>query len=153
MKNRNADLIDWNETHFEGVGLSGTRYTLSFAGETHLAGEQIGLLWRVAVDGVTVCSARSVQDAFARTEALEALRCILQGRSDLIGDQHWHGAELVASEMTDAATEALDRTALRAEDQRELQQNLETLQALSSAIRHRSLAKRRERVSPFPPLN
>ena len=54
---------------------------------------------------------------------------------------------------TDAATEALDRAALRAEDQRELQQNLEALQALSSAIRRQSFEKRRESVSPFPPLN
>jgi hypothetical protein len=156
MKNRSADLIDWNEAHSEGVGHSSSRYTLSFdhPRDNRAIGDDARLQWRVAVDGVTVCSAISVQDAFARTEALEALRCILQGRSDLISDQHWRGAELMAAEMADAATEALDRGALRAEDRQELQQNLEALQALSSAIRLESLKKQRESSAPaFPPLH
>jgi hypothetical protein len=153
MKNRSADLIDWNEAHSEGMGRSSTRYTLSFD-RTGFTGGDVGPQWHVAVDGVTVCSAKSAQDAFARTEALEALRCILQGRSDLVSDQHWRGAELMASEMADAATEALDSAALRAEDHRELQQNLDALQALSSAIRLESLKRQREsRLAASPPLN
>jgi hypothetical protein len=150
MRNRSTDLIEWNDALPEGMGCSGTRYQLSYdRPATDTAGEH----WRIAVDGVTVCSAKSAQDAFARSEGLEALRCILQGRSDWISDEHCRAAEVIAHEMLEAATAALSQP-LRLEDRRDLLQNVDALQALSGAIRLECINRQREsKPDAPPPLN
>ena len=155
MRNRSTDLIEWNDTLSEGTGWSGTHYTLSYdqpAGDRPLDANVRGH-WLIVVDGFTISSARSVQDALARSEGLEALRCILQGRCGQISDEHCRVADLLACEMLEAATEALGRS-LRLEDRSDLLRNVDALQALSSAIRLECLNRQREsKLSASPPLN
>lgn len=155
MRNRSTDLIEWNDSVSAGMGCSGTHYTLLFdhpAEDCPLDGNARGH-WLIVVDGSALSSARSVQDALARSEGLEALRCILQGRCDQISDEHCRVAELLACEMLEAATEALGRS-LRLEDRADLLRNVDALQALSSAIRLESLNRQREsNLNASPPLN
>jgi hypothetical protein len=150
MRNRRTDLIEWNDELSDGMGRSGTRYKLSY---DHTAGGNTGGHWLIDIDGVTVCSATSAQDAFARSEGLEALRCILQGRSEWISDEHCRVAEVIANEMLEAATEALSHS-MHFEARGDLLRNVDALQALSSAIRLECLDRQREskRDAP-PPLN
>jgi hypothetical protein len=98
MRNRSTDLIEWNDTLSGGMGCSGTRYTLSYdhSADDRPLEENARGHWLIVVDGATLSSARSVQDALARSEGLEALRCILQGRCDQISDEHCRVAELLA---------------------------------------------------------
>jgi hypothetical protein len=148
MRNRSTDLIEWNDTLSDGVGCSGTRYQLSY---DRPAAATVGGHWRIAVDGVTICSASSAQDAFSRSEGLEALRCILQGRSDRISDEHCRAAEVIANEMLEAATAALSHS-LHFEDRGNLLQNVDALQALSGAIRL-ECRQRESTLDASPPLN
>ena len=152
MKNRSTDLIDWDESLTEGTGCTGTRYRLQAdrCDDNRSLAENPGHL-RILVDGSPLSSARSFQDALARTEGLEALRCFLQGRSAQISDEHCRAAELVAGEMLEAVTEALDRS-LPAEERRCLTQNFDTLRALSSALKAESLKRQRGSPIPAPPL-
>jgi hypothetical protein len=150
MRNRSADLIEWNDALSDGMGLSGSSYTLSYD-HCPLSGDA-GRRWVIAVDGSTICAAESVQDALARSEGLEALRCILKGRCDRISDEQCHVAELIASEMLEAATRALDRSLI--EERGDLARNVDALQALSSAIRSESRKRQRESApDASPPLN
>jgi len=155
MRNRSTDLIEWNDALSQGMGCSGTRYTLSFAypaGNSSL-GHGLERRWLILVDGSYVCSAKSAQDALARSEGLEALRCILQGRCNQLSDEHCRVAELIVSEMLGAATEALSASMHR-EDNGDLLRNTEALQALSSAIRVECLNRQRESsLDASPPLN
>src|SRR5688572_998080 len=80
MRNRSTDLIEWNDTLSEGTGWSGSHYTLSYDHPAGAPPRDVRGHWLIVVDGFTLSSARSVQDALARSEGLEALRCILQGR-------------------------------------------------------------------------
>jgi hypothetical protein len=109
MRNRSTDLIEWNDALSEGMGCSGTRYALSYgrSGDDGPLDRDARRHWLLTVDGFTMCSVESAQDALARSEALEALRCILRGRCDQISDEHWRVAALIASEMLEAATDAL----------------------------------------------
>jgi hypothetical protein len=106
--------------------------------------------WLIAVDGSTVCTAVSIQDALARGEGLEALRCILQGRGDAISDEHCRVAELTASEMLEAATQALTHSL--PVDRGSLTRNVDALQALSRAIRSETLKRQRESMLDTSPL-
>jgi hypothetical protein len=155
MRNRTTDLIEWNDSICEGVGCSGTHYTLSYdhpADDPPHDGNARGH-WLIVVNGSALSSARSVQDALARSEGLEALRCILQGRCDQISDEHCRVAELLACEMLEAATEALSRS-LRPADRGDLLRNVDALEALSSAIRLECLHRQRESsLNASPPLN
>jgi hypothetical protein len=146
MKNRSTDLIDWNDALSDGMGRSGTRCKLLFS---QLAGDSARGHWLITVDDLTVCSVKSAQDAFARSEGLEALRCILQGRSQQISDEHCHAAGIIAAEMLEAATEALGRST-HLDDRSDLFRNVDALQALSNAIRLECV--RRQRESEFHPL-
>lgn len=58
MKNRNTDLINWNNALSDGVGRSGTRYRLLY---DRLAAGNAGGLWLIDVDDVTICSVKSAQ--------------------------------------------------------------------------------------------
>jgi hypothetical protein len=147
MRNRSTDLIEWNDALSDGMGCSGTRYKLSY--DRSLGGDTGGH-WLIDIDGVTVCSAKSAQDAFARSEGLEALRCILQGRSEWISDEHCRVAEVIANEMLEAATEALSQS-LHLEDRGALLRNVDALQALSSAIRLECVHRQRESELDAPP--
>ena len=150
MRNRSADLIEWNDALSDGMGLSGSSYTLSYD-HCPLSGDA-GRRWVIAVDGSIVCAAESVQDALARSEGLEALRCILKGWCDRISDEQCHVAELIASEMLEAATRALHRSLI--EERGDLAGNVDALQALSSAIRSESRKRQRESApDASPPLN
>jgi hypothetical protein len=154
MKNRSTDLIDWNNALSEGTGLSGSHYALTFdrSNEDSLPIKCAERRWLIAVDGSIVCSASSVQDALARSEGLEALRCILQGRCDRISDEHCRVAELTASEMLEAATQALTHSL--PVDRGSHTKNVDALQALSSAIRSETLKRQRESMlDTSPPLN
>jgi hypothetical protein len=142
VKNRNTDLIEWNEALSEGVGCSGTRYVLSYERATDTTDRNAGRQWLVSVDGMIICTAESAQDGLARTEGLEALRCILVGQSDQISDEHCRVAELLASEMLDAAVEAL-RLPQHLENEGDLLRNVDALQALSEAVRAESLNRQR----------
>lgn len=150
MKNRSTDLIDWDESLTEGTGCTGTRYRLQVErwDDNRSLAENPGHL-RIVVDGSPLSSARSFQDALARSEGFEALRCFLQGRTAQISDEHCRVAELVAGEMLEAVTEALDRSP-PAEERRGLMQNFDTLRALSSALQAERL--KRQRGNPVPPL-
>jgi hypothetical protein len=156
MRNRSTDLIEWNDALSEGMGCSGTRYRLSYdhpGDDCSLNGNARQQHWLITVDGFIICSAKSAQDALARSEGLEALRCILQGRCDRISDEHCRVAELIASEMLEATTEALSRS-LRLEDRDDLLRNVDALQTLSSTIRLECLNRRREsKLDASPPLN
>jgi hypothetical protein len=154
MRNRSTDLIEWNDTLSDGLGCSGTRYTLSYDHpEEHRLDENTRGDWLIIVDGLALSSASSVQAALARSEGLEALRCILQGRGAQISDEHCRVAELVAREMLEAATESLGRS-LRLEDRRDLLRNVDALQALAAAIRVECLNRQREsKLDASPPLN
>ena len=102
-------MIEWNDALSDGMGLSGSYYSLTYD-RSH---EETSLIkgaerrWLIAVDGSIVCTAVSIQDALARSEGFEALRCILQGHCDRISDEHCRVAELTASEMLEAATQSL----------------------------------------------
>jgi len=145
VKNRNTDLVEWNDALSEGVGCSGTRYVLSYERPADALEGSAGRQWLIAVDGIIVCTAKSAQDGFARTEAFEALRCFLVGRFDQISDEHCRVAELLASEMLDAAAEAL-RLSRHLDDQVTLSRNVEALQALSNAVRAECLDRQRGRT-------
>ena len=155
MRNRSADLIEWNDALSDGMGLSGSRYTLTY----DRSNEDFSLIecaerrrWLIAVDGSIVCAATSIQDALARSEGLEALRCILQGRCDRISDEHCRVAERTASEMLEAATKALAHSL--PVDRGSLAKNVDALQSLSSAIRSETLKRQRESMlDTSPPLN
>jgi hypothetical protein len=149
VKNRNTDLIEWNDALSEGVGCSGTRYVLSYERPADALDGSAGRQWLIAVDGIVICTAKSAQDGLARTEGLEALRCILAGRYDEISDEHCQVAELLASEMLDAAAEAL-RLSRHLEDQVALSRNVQALQALSKAVRAECLDRQRGRTLVLP---
>ena len=154
MRNRSADLIEWNDALSEGNGLSGSRYTLTYnrPDENSSLVKDAERRWLIAVDGSIVCAATSIQDALARSEGLEALRCILQGRCDRISDEHCRVADLTASEMLEAATQALTHSP--PVDRGSLIRNVDALQALSSAIRSETLKRQRESMlDTSPPLN
>lgn len=154
MKNRSTDLIDWDDALSDGKGLSGSHYTLTYdrANEEFSQPKRAERRWLIAVDGSTVCTAVSIQDALARSEGLEALRCILQGQCDRISDEHCRVAELTASEMLEAATQALTHS-LPA-DRGSLTRNVDALHVLSSAIRSETLKRQRESMlDTSPPLN
>jgi len=155
MKNRSTDLIEWDDALSEGMGGSGTRYTLSYdrPADDRALDRDVGRYWLIGVDGFTVCSAKSAQDALARSEGLEALRCILQGRCDQISDEHCRVAGLIASEMLEAATAALNLSR-HLENHDDLLRNVDALQALSSAIQSECLNRQREsKLHASPPLN
>jgi hypothetical protein len=149
VKNRSTDLVEWNDALSEGVGCSGAHYVLSYERPTDALDGNAGRQWLIAVDGIIICTAKSVQDGLARTEGLEALRCILVGQCDRISDEHCRVAELLASEMLDAATEAL-RLSRHLEDQSDLSRNVDALQALSKAVRAESLKRQRGRTLVHP---
>jgi len=142
VKNRNTDLVEWNDALSEGVGCSGTRYVLSYERPAVTLNGNEGRQWLIAVDGIIICTAKSAQDGLARTEGLEALRCILAGQSDQLSDEHCRVAELLASEMLDAAAEVL-RLSRYPEDQSDLLRNVDALQALSKAVRAECLNRQR----------
>lgn len=148
MKNRSTDLIDWNDALSDGMGRSGTRYKLLFS---RLAGDSAGGHWLITVDDLIVCSVKSAQDAFARSEGLEALRCILQGQSQQISDEHYRAAGIIAAEMLEAATEALGRST-HLDNRSDLFRNVDALQALSHAIRLECVRRQRESEFHAPPL-
>jgi hypothetical protein len=154
MRNRSTDLIEWNDALSDGMGLSGSHYALTY----DRSNEDLALIkraerrWLIAVDGSMVCVAISIQDALARSEGLEALRCIIQGRCDRISDEHCRVAELTATEMLEAATQALTHSL--AVDRRSLTPNVDALQALSSAIRSEALKRQRgSMLDTSPPRN
>jgi hypothetical protein len=154
MRNRSTDLIEWNGALSDGMGVSGSHYTLTY----DRSDEDSSLVrcaegrWLIAVDGSIVCAATSIQDALARSEGLEALRCILRDRGDRISDEHCRVAELTASEMLEAATQALTHSPPG--DRGSLTRNLEALQSLSSAIRSETLKRQRESMlDTSPPLH
>jgi hypothetical protein len=150
MRNRSTDLIEWNDALSHGMGRSGTRYKLSY---DRPAGGNMGGRWLIDIDDVTVCSVNSAQDALARSEGLEALRCILQGLSQRISDEHCRAAEKIATEMLEAATEALIRSR-HVEERTELSRNVDALQALSNAIRVECFRRQREsELDTLPALN
>ena len=154
MRNRSTDLIEWNGALSNGVGLSGSHYTLAYdrSIEDSSAMKCAERRWLIAVDGSIVCLAISIQDALARSEGLEALRCIIQGRCDRISDEHCRVAELTASEMLEAATKALAHSL--PVDRVGLTKNVDTLQSLSIAIRSETLKRQRESMlDTSPPLN
>ena len=147
-------MIEWNDALSDGMGLSGSLYALTYdrSNEEFSLVERAERRWLIAVDGATVCTAVSIQDALARSEGLEALRCILQGQCDRISDEHCRVAELTASEMLQAATQAL--THALPLDRGNLTKNIDALQALSSAIRSENLKRQRESMlDTSPPLN
>jgi hypothetical protein len=146
-------LIEWNDALSDGMGLSGSLYALTYdrSNEEFSLVERAERRWLIAVDGATVCTAVSIQDALARSEGLEALRCILQGQCDRISDEHCRVAELTASEMLEAATQAL--THALPLDRGNLSKNIDALQALSSAIQSENLKRQRESMlHTSPPL-
>jgi hypothetical protein len=149
VKHRSTDLVEWNDALSEGVGCSGTRYILSFERPARALDGDSGRQWLIAVDGIVICTAKSAQDGLARTEGLEALRCILVGRCDQISDEHCRVAELLASEMLDAATEALSLSR-HLEEQGDLLRNVDALEALSKAVRAESLSRQRGRTVVLP---
>src|SRR5687767_557758 len=150
MRNRSTDLIEWNDALSDGMGCSGTRYKLSY---DRPAGGNTGGHWLIDIDGVTVCSAKSAQDAFARSEGLEALRCILQGRSQEISDEHYRAAGIIANEMLETASEALSQTT-HVDERDHLYRNVDALQALSNAIRVECGRRQREsETDALPPLH
>ena len=154
MRNRRTDLIEWNEALSDGMGLSGSLYALTYdrSNEEFSLVERAERRWLIAVNGATVCTAVSIQDALARSEGLEALRCILQGQCDRISDEHCRVAELTASEMLEAATQALAHALPL--DRGNLTKNINALQTLSSAIRSENLKRQRESMlHTSPPLN
>lgn len=147
-------MIEWNDALSDGMGLSGSHYALTY----DRSNEDLALIkraerrWLIAVDGSMVCVAISIQDALARSEGLEALRCIIQGRCDRISDEHCRVAELTATEMLEAATQALTHSL--AVDRRSLTPNVDALQALSSAIRSETLKRQRgSMLDTSPPRN
>ena len=147
-------MIEWNDALSDGMGLSGSLYALTYdrSNEEFSLVERAERRWLIAVDGATVCTAVSIQDALARSAGLEALRCILQGQCDRISDEHCRVAELTASEMLEAATQAL--THALPLDRGNLTKNIDALQALSSAIRSENLKRQRESMlDTSPPLN
>jgi hypothetical protein len=150
MKDRSTDLIEWSDALSHGMGVSGSCYTLSY--DRCPLSSDAGRRWLIAVDGSIICTAESVQDALARSEGLEALRCILKGWCDRISDEQRRVAELIASEMLEAATRALNRSLIA--ERGDLARNVDALQALSSAIRSESRKRQRESVpDASPPLN
>ena len=149
VKNRSTDLIEWNDALSEGVGCSGTHYILSYERAADVLNGNVERQWLIAADGIVICTAKSVQDGLARTEGLEALRCILVGQCEQISDEHCRVAELLASEMLDAATEAL-RLSRHLEDQSDLSRNVDALQALSKAVRAECLNRQRGRTLVHP---
>ena len=154
MRNRRTDLMDWNDALSDGIGFSGARYMLSYTrpGDDLPHDGSAERSWLIVVDGSTICSAKSLQGALARSEGLEALRCILQGQCGQISDEHCRVAELTASEMLEAATQALTHSL--PVDRGTHTKNVDALQALSSAIRSETLKRRRESMlDTSPPLN
>jgi hypothetical protein len=154
MRNRSTDLIEWNDALSNGVGLSGSLYTLAYdrSIEDSSAMNCAEGRWLIAVNGSIVCFAISIQEALARSEGLEALRCILQGRGDRISDEHCRVAELTASEMLEAATKALAHSL--PVDRGSLTKNVDALESLSIAIRSEALKRQRESMlDTSPPLN
>jgi len=155
MKNRSTDLIEWDDALSQGLGCSGTRYTLSYAQpfDERSLDRSARRSWLILVDGSYVCSAESAQDALARSEGLEALRSVLQGRCDQLSDEHCRVADLIASEMLQAATEALSLSP-HLEAEGDLLRNIDVLHALSSAIHSECLNRQREsKLDASPPLN
>jgi hypothetical protein len=148
MRNRSTDLIEWNDALSDGMGLSGSHYALTYDPLINRAERR----WLIAVDGFIVCAAISIQDALARSEGLEALRCILQDRGDRISDEHCRVAELTASEMLEAATQAFTQSL--PVDRSSLARNVAALQAFSSAVRSEAFKRQRESIlDTSPPLN
>jgi hypothetical protein len=149
VRNRSTDLIEWNDALSEGVGCSGARYVLSYARPADTLDGNAERQWLIAVDSIIICTAKSAQDGLARTEGLEALRCILAGQSDQISDEHCRVAELLASEMLDAAAEAL-RLSQHPGNESDLLRNIDALQALSKVVRAECRNRQRGRTLVHP---
>jgi hypothetical protein len=141
------ELVSWNDALSEGQGRSGTRYALCFQPAGDEAG---GGRWRIDVDGAEICTVESAESAVRRAEGLEAIRCVIRGRSAELSEDQVQYAEVIAREMTEAADRATTDAPAAARPQ--LLQSLRSLRSVSGAIRRECARRAREEEEPVLPL-
>ena len=141
-------LIEWDDGLTEGRGRSGTRYRLSYRA---LADDDARNVWWIGVEGADVCALASAEDAISHSEALEAMRCIIQGISDQLGLEELRRGGLIANEMCRAAEQALELLPAGNRNRPDMQLNIEALQSLADAIA-RECRRRQRAVAEALPL-
>jgi hypothetical protein len=136
-------LVTWNDGLTKGLGLSGTRYGLSFERPSDGGGRG---QWRIDVDDAELCAVDTAEGAVRRAEGLEAIRCIIRGLSAELNEDQLQYAEIIAREMMEAADQALATAS--SGDRTHLMQSSRSLRSVSEAI-WRECARREREDGPF----
>ena len=106
--------------------------------------------WRIDVDGAEICAVESAESAVRRAEGLEAIRCIIRGRSAELSEDQLQYAEAIAREMTEAADRAATDAPAAARPQ--LLQSMRSLRSVADAIRTECARREREKDPSALPL-
>ncbi len=135
-------LVVWNQTLTEGIGRTGTRYTVSRLDTKgrNSAG------WLVTVDAEQLYMADDAVSAAIRAEHLEALRCVLIGFTGELTDGELDRAIAVAEEMSLSALRTIGRSELTDDQRRDVEESLDRLRKAREEI----VLIRRGRARPFP---
>jgi hypothetical protein len=133
-------LVIWSEGSRDGVGRSGTRYSIHYS-ETPVIDR--GPRCRIAVDDEEICAVDSVEAAMGRAEHFEALRCFLFGLAADLSNRQLDQADAVAGEMATAAEQSLDRADLSSDERATIEQSAAALHSIRHRIRAAQEGRRR----------
>jgi hypothetical protein len=133
-------LVIWSEGSRDGVGRSGTRYSIHYS-ETPVIDR--GPRCRIAVDDEEICAVDSVEAAMGRAEHFEALRCFLFGLAADLSNRQLDQADAVAGEMATAAEQSLDRADLSSDERATIEQSAAALRSIRHRIRAAQEGRRR----------
>jgi len=133
-------LVIWSEGSCDGVGRSGTRYSIHYS-ETPTIDH--GPRCRIAVDDEEICAVDSVEAAMGRAEHFEALRCFLFGLAGDLSKRQLDQADSVAGEMAAAAEQSLNRPDLSSDERATIEQSAAALHSIRYRIRAAQESRRR----------
>jgi hypothetical protein len=139
-------LVVWNQALTEGIGRSGTHYTVSWLKPR--PGSAAG--WLVTVDDEDLYLSDDARAAVVRAEHLEALRCVLRGLSGEMTDGELNRAVAVAEEMSRSALRTIVGVELTREQRHDLEESLGRLRQAQEEV---AVVKRYRAQAPSTTLH
>jgi hypothetical protein len=124
-------LVNWNSELNLGRGRSGSTYAISCQDRSR---PELMQAWIVSVDDRNVCSTGTPLEAVEQIERLEALRCVMRGLAEQLSQQELNLAGLIASEMSQAAIDALGDRNLSRTEVVEIERSIAQLRSLEDVI-------------------